>query len=152
MAENRCAICNCLLHRGGDYARPSIKGRSHATRHHHVAERFFGRSATRRGTQREPIFASSPWNVTTQLVVLCYDCHEELVHNPVFLPADIAGFSLLANLRGLQEDDKTDSREKLGGRIQLLHEVIEAGLQALLDSERVGASMGAHNSGLAADA
>jgi hypothetical protein len=69
------------------------------------------------------------------MVLLCYDCHEELVHNPVFLPADIAGFAFLTKLRGLQEDSKTDSREKLGGRIQLLHEVIEVGLGTLLDRE-----------------
>jgi len=135
MTEDRCAICNCLLHRGGDYARPTINGRSHATRHHCVAERLFGRSATRPGTQRAPIFLSCPWNSTGEIVVLCYDCHEELVHNPVFLTTDIASFAQLARFRGLQEEEKTDSREKLGGRIQLLHEVIEAGLRTLLSAE-----------------
>ena len=80
-------------------------------------------------------------------VVLCYDCHEELVHNPVFLPADIADFALLAKLRGLQEEEKTDNRQRLGGRIQLLHEVIETGLRTLLQSEIGAQSTKAHNSG-----
>lgn len=135
MPDTLCAICNCLLHRGSDYARPTVQGRSHATRHHHVAERFFGRSASRRGTQRESIFETCPWRIERQVVTLCYECHEELVHNPVFLPADIASFALLVQLRGFQEESKTDSRKKIGGRIQLLHEVIEVGLRELLKVE-----------------
>ena len=63
----------------------------------------------------------------------CYDCHEELLHNPVFLPADIAQFAELVKHRGLDEGVKTDDRTKLGGRIKLLHEVIAAGLEALSD-------------------
>jgi hypothetical protein len=43
MAET-CAICGCEIHRNGDYAKPTVKGRSHATRYHFVAERFYGRS------------------------------------------------------------------------------------------------------------
>lgn len=31
----RCSICGCKVHRNGDYAKPSVKGRSHATRHHY---------------------------------------------------------------------------------------------------------------------
>ena len=44
----RCALCDCILHRGRDYAADTPSGRAHATRHHFVAERFFGRSANRR--------------------------------------------------------------------------------------------------------
>src|SRR4029453_19289921 len=52
------ALCGCEVHRTPDtYARPSVAGRSHATEHHFVAERFFGRSANRRGTKAEGIFA-----------------------------------------------------------------------------------------------
>jgi len=58
MSEN-CAICGCELHRTRDtYARATIEGRSHATKHHFVAERFFGRSSNRRGTRTEGIFIS----------------------------------------------------------------------------------------------
>jgi hypothetical protein len=40
----KCAICGCELHRiAGTYARPTVEGRSHASKHHFVSERFFGR-------------------------------------------------------------------------------------------------------------
>ena len=60
--DERCAICGCKLHRSGEYAKPSVLGRSHATEHHYVAERFFGRSKNRPGTSRERIFESCPWH------------------------------------------------------------------------------------------
>ncbi len=66
----------------------------------------------------------------------CYECHEELLHNPVFIPEDILRFSELVRKRGLGEDKKTASREKLAGRIRLLHDVIEAGLRTLNKDER----------------
>jgi hypothetical protein len=55
------------------------------TSHHYVAERFFGRSKNRRGQIREAIFPECPWDYEKRTVVLCYECHEELIHNPVFL-------------------------------------------------------------------
>jgi hypothetical protein len=85
-------------------------------------------------------------------IVLCYECHEELVHNPVFLPDDFADLALLVKLRGLQEEEKTDDRGKLGGRIHLLHEVIASGLGTLLSDEVGDLSMKAHNPGAAPDA
>ena len=63
MESTNCVICGCRIHREGEYAKPTIKGRSHATRHHYVAERFFGRSATRKGEPREPIFKNCPWGL-----------------------------------------------------------------------------------------
>jgi hypothetical protein len=129
--SERCAICGCDLHRDGEYAKPTIKGRSHATRHHFVAERFFGRSANRRGTQRTPIFKKCPWGVEKLSAVFCYECHEELIHNPVFLPEDIQKFADLVKEQGLDEQHKTDSREKIAGRIRLLHDVIRAGIDKL---------------------
>src|SRR5580765_5408156 len=84
-----CAICGCELHRtAGTYARATREGRSHATRHHFVAERFFGRSANRRSTQTDSIFAKCPWGIEGLSDVFCYECHEELLHNPVLLPDD----------------------------------------------------------------
>jgi hypothetical protein len=128
----RCAICNCELHRlRGTYARPTIEGRSHATEHHYVAERFFGRSANRSGEARERIFTECPWRVEGITAVFCYECHEELLHNPVLLASDIERFARLVKQRGFAEDQKTESRTKLAGRIQLLHEVIAAGIDAL---------------------
>jgi dihydropteroate synthase len=51
----------------------------------------------------------------------------------VFTEAEIARFKRLIALRGLDEDRKSESRDKLAGRIRLLHEVIDAGLCALLN-------------------
>jgi hypothetical protein len=129
----RCAICGCLLHRTKNtYARPTVEGRSHATSHHYVAERFFGRSANRRGTTTEGLFPSCPWGHEGESVVFCYECHEELIHNPVLLPEDIARFAALVRQRGLSEEMKTESRELIAGRVALFHEVIARGLASLL--------------------
>ncbi len=126
-----CEICGCTLHRRGVYATPTVEGRSHPTEHHYVAERFFGRSKNRKGTVREAIFDTCPWDLEKKTVVLCYDCHEELIHNLVFLPQDISSFADLVNRRNLNEKSKSDDRSKLAGRIALLHEVLQAGLNAL---------------------
>lgn len=134
--SDRCAICGCTVHRAGHYAQPTVKGRSHATQHHFVAERFFGRSKNRPSTVREPIFDVCPWDVEGKTVILCYECHEELVHNPVFLPDDISRLADLVRMRGLSEKEKTESRKKIGGRIKLLQEVIATGLTQL-SRERV---------------
>ena len=133
--NEKCAICGCLVHRGGDYAKPTVRGRSHATRHHHVAERFFGRSTTRRGT-RDAIFANCPWDAEGTTSTFCYECHEELIHNPVFLPEDVQRFAELVSARGLDEQEKTDDRNRLAGRIQLLHDVIRTGLKEMEQQER----------------
>src|SRR5438034_11356030 len=88
MAE-ACAICGCQLHRTRDtYATATIEGRSHASKHHFVAERFFGRSTNRRGTKTEGLFNACPWGREGESEVFCYECHEELLHNPVLLPWD----------------------------------------------------------------
>lgn len=126
-----CSICGCAVHREGDYAQPTRKGRSHATAHHYVAERFFGRSKNRPGTQRDPIFDRCPWNLEGQSAVYCYECHEELLHNPVLTGDDMAALRALVAARGLQETEKPADRTKIGGRIKLLQEIIARGLQAI---------------------
>jgi hypothetical protein len=129
----RCAICGCQLHRTKNtYARPTVEGRSHATSHHYVAERFFGRSTNRRGSKTDGLFVSCPWGHEGETVVFCYECHEELIHNPVFLPEDVAKLAALVKQRGLSEEDKTISRERIAGRIVLFHDVIARGLASLL--------------------
>jgi hypothetical protein len=127
-----CCICGCLTHRGGEYATPTIEGRSHATKHHFVAERFFGRTANRRGDQRDGVFQSCPWDIEGKSAVFCYDCHELELHNPVFLPEDLEGFARLVKDRGLDEAVKNDATDKLAGRIKLLQEVISRGLASCL--------------------
>jgi hypothetical protein len=132
----RCSICNCeLLRKANTYARPSPEGRSHATKHHYVAERFFGRSTNRRGTHVEGVFQECPWGSEKATGVFCYECHEELLHNPVLLPEDIKLFALLVEQRGLSEDRKTTERSKLGGRIKLLHDALARGLQELVQEQ-----------------
>lgn len=132
-----CAICGCLLNRKkGVYAKPTVEGRSHATKHHCIAERFFGRSRNKKHTARPPIFKPGEWKHEGEAVVLCYDCHEELLHNPVLLPEELDMLAKLASMRGLSEDNRTDDRTKLGGRIKLLHEAVHLGLESLLRSER----------------
>ena len=128
----RCAICGCELHRThGTYARSTVVGRSHASKHHFVAERFFGRSNNRRGTRRDRVFEKCPWDVEGQTAVFCYDCHEELLHNPIFLPVDIARLADLVKERRLDEVRKTESKDKIAGRIKLFHEIIQRGLKEL---------------------
>ena len=128
----RCAICGCELHRAeGTYALPTVEGRSHASKHHYIAERFFGRSNNRKGTQRDKIFEKCPWGFEGETALFCYDCHEELLHNPIFLPTDIDRFADLVKARSLNEDRKTESKDKIAGRIKLLHEVIRRGLEEL---------------------
>src|SRR6266849_8704919 len=126
-----CGLCACKLHRGEGYAKPTLEGRSHATEHHFVAERFFGRSRNRRGTVYPAIFPECPWNCERKKLVFCYECHELLLHNPVFLPEDMALFRDLVRNRGLAEEDKPENGEKIAGRIRLFHEVIARGLQEL---------------------
>ena len=133
----RCAICNCVLHRtAGTYARPTPEGRSHATKHHLVAERFFGRSSNRRGTVTERLFESCPWGHEGTTAVFCYECHEELLHNPVLLPDDIASLAYLVKERGLSEEQKDPDRSKLAGRVTLLHEALARGLRTLVEEHR----------------
>jgi hypothetical protein len=131
-----CAICGCKLTRGGkEYGKQTKEGRSHATGHHYVAKRFLSRS-DRNGVPHEPIFKNCPWGMEGQSKEFCYECHEELLHNPVLLPTDINGFKKLVERRNLNETRKTASKDKIAGRIELFHEVIEKGIKALLVAEK----------------
>jgi len=113
-----------------------VEGRSHATRHHFVAERFFGRSSNRPGTTAEGMFIQCPWGVEGEAGVFCYECHEELLHNPVLLPGDIARLCELVRLRGLREGEKSKDRSLIAGRVRLLQEAISIGIQELLERAR----------------
>jgi hypothetical protein len=95
------------------------------------AERFFGRSSNRRGTKTDGLFAVCPWGKEGDSGVFCYECHEELLHNPVFLPDDISAFAELVRDRGLSESIKTGDRSKHAGRVILLREVIARGLKSI---------------------
>jgi hypothetical protein len=137
MSSEYCEICGCKVHRRGGYAKPTVNGRSHRSKHHYVPERFLGRSGNRRGEQRSPLFKSSPWGLEDKFGVFCYDCHEELLHNPVLLPDDIKALSELVKHRRLDEVVKTKSREKLAKRIRLFQEALTLGIHELLRREHL---------------
>src|SRR5207244_3015330 len=101
-----------------------------------VAERFFGRSKNRRGSQRERVFAKCPWSLEGEVSVYCYDCHELLLHNPVLLPDDIERLRAIILARGYGERTKERGYRKLAGRIRALHDVIDAGLSSVLRRTR----------------
>jgi hypothetical protein len=134
-----CAICGCPVWRSAETARPTIAGRSLATEHPYVPERFFRRSADRHDAATGGLFDTCPWGQEKQATVCCRECHEELMHNPVLLPADIQAFAELVRKRGLGEDDKPETKDKIAGRVLLLHEVIATGLLALGYLEAVNA-------------
>jgi hypothetical protein len=142
--EETCAICGCGLHRVmNTYARPTVEGRSHATAHHYVAERFFGRSSNRRNTKRSSVFETCPWGAEGKKGTFCYECHEELLHNPVLLPDDVERFRELVQLAGLSEDRKSTSKTLMAGRIQLFQSIIARGIEELLtESRRKSESLG----------
>jgi hypothetical protein len=130
--KEACAICGCeLLRMKGVYASSTVDGRRHASKHHFVPERFFGRSANRRNTTRERIFKKCPWGREGEYTTLCYDCHELLIHNPVLSPEDMEDFAKLVRERGFSEKQKESSYRKLTGRVLLFNEVIHRGLAAL---------------------
>lgn len=67
--------------------------------------------------------------------MFCYECHEELLHNPVLLPADVERFAKLVRKRGLSESVKDGGRTRIAGRVALLHEVIQRGIGAIAADE-----------------
>jgi hypothetical protein len=126
--DNKCSICGCQIHRGGnDYAKPDTNGRSHATSHHCVAKRFF--------YHENQIFDKNEYITQQDILELCYECHEELLHNPIFFRIDIERFAQLARLNHFNEKRKSNNRKKIAGRIRLLHEVIEQGIKTLLEQK-----------------
>jgi hypothetical protein len=55
--------------------------------------------------------------------------------NPVLLLEDIERFAALVKRRGLSEDQKSEDRSKLAGRIRLFRDVIDAGLRSITSKE-----------------
>ena len=128
----RCQICGCEVHRRGDYAQPTVKGRSHASKHHYVAERFFGRSTNRRGEIRKGLPLGERLTAHEgKWGVFCYECHEELLHNPVLLPDDVELFARIVRRLGAHEARKTADRRNVAKRIAILHRAISLGLEAI---------------------
>ena len=118
-----CSICGCRLKRGGnDYAKQTPDGRSHVTKHHYIAKRF----------KNIPEISLPKSKESKPCGEFCYECHEVLLHNPILLAEDVKGFADLVKRKGFSENQKTDSKKKIAGRIILFHDVIERGLKELL--------------------
>ena len=67
-SDKHCALCECEL-TTGDYGHNP----SHITGHHRIARRLEGWVANLKTLEGEQL-------------LLCYECHEEVLHNPVLLP------------------------------------------------------------------
>lgn len=136
LIKTHCRICSCVLSRkNGTYGQATPSGRSHGTKHHLVAKRFFTKTKNDSISKMNPIFKDGDYpQYKGQMETLCYECHEELLHNPIFLPNDIDKFAKLVEKRFCDErgKKKTTKRKKIGQRIKLLNEVISVGLDELL--------------------
>ena len=129
---NNCGLCGCVIQNNGGYAEPTVDGRSHRTKHHYVAERFFGRSNNRRGEIREGIFSVEELDIKPKFGEYCYDCHEELLHNPIILKSEMDKLAEIFKIIGANEDVKTERKDKLKQRIITLKEVIRKGIDICL--------------------
>jgi len=85
---------------------------------------------------RDGVFSKCPWEHEGESAVFCYECHEELLHNPVLLPEDVKQFSELVKLCGFSEEEKGGSRQFIAERIKLFHEVIVYGIRAALEQKK----------------
>jgi len=137
----RCALCRCLVHRTrGTYATDTHEGRSHATGHHLVPQRFLGKSATRRKKgPRTAILRPDTFPTPGELLVFCYECHEELLHNPMLLEEDIRRLAELFELSEASEPDgKPFEKVRLARRIEIFHNTIAEGVRCLLARKQNG--------------
>ena len=108
-ATNCCVLCGIEFTTGA-YATES--GRYNKSEHHLFPTRFKKYGISQRSLAKK-------LNVETRdfdSVHLCYECHEELLHNPVFTSKMIKGLSHL--MRG----------KDLEGRVITLSRVIELGI------------------------
>lgn len=58
-----------------------------------------------------------------------------MLHNPVILPEDIDRLATIIRAKGLNEDTKSDSKDKLAARIMLLQDIIHKGIDAVSNQD-----------------
>ena len=117
-ATDRCVLCGIKFTTGGVYATES--GRHNRSEHHLFPARFEKFGISQRSLAKK-------LNVETQdfdSVHLCYECHEELLHNPVFTTKMIKGLSHL--MKGKSFEDK----------VITLSRVIELGIEEAIKEKR----------------
>jgi len=110
-AADHCVLCGIKFSTKGVYATES--GRYNRSEHHLFPTRFKKYRISQRSLAKK-------LNVGTQdfdSVHLCYECHEELLHNPVFTTKMIKELSHLMKGKSLEDKVITLSRViKLGIR------------------------------------
>ena len=116
-ATDRCVLCGIKFTTGSVYATES--GRHKKSEHHLFPARFEKFDISQRSLAKK-------LNVETRdfdSVHLCYLCHEELLHNPVFTTKTIEGLNHL--MRGKSFED----------RVIILSRVIELGVREAVKKE-----------------
>mgnify|MGYP001619825991 CR=1 FL=1 len=127
--EGNCGLCGCALLRMGKYGEDNALGRCFPSEHHLVAKRFYGKNKNK----RSKILDDDDFKkFSNEKIKLCYDCHEELLHNPVLSPDNMKGFKELVRKKHWDERNKKDGKEKIRGRIKLLQEIIDKGINIML--------------------
>ena len=104
-AADYCMLCGTKFSTKGIYATKTKNGRHHRGEHHLFPARF-----EKHFSQRS---LAKKLNVETQSldsIYLCYDCHEELLQNPVFTTKMIKELSYLMKGKSLEDKVVTLSR------------------------------------------
>ena len=107
---DHCALCGIEFTTGA-YA--TKNGRFHGSEHHLFPARFKKFHVSQRSLAKKLNIESQDFDS----VHLCYECHEELLHNPVFTTKMIKELSQL--MRGMSFEDK----------VIVLSRVIELGIR-----------------------
>jgi len=102
-ATNRCVLCR-IEFTTGDYATES--GRHNKSEHHLFPTRFKKYGISQRSLAKKLDVETRDFDS----VHLCYECHEELLHNPVFTAKMIKELSHLMIGKSLEERVITLSR------------------------------------------
>ena len=126
--KEKCEICGCQLTSKQDtYGQDTLAGRAHQTKHHNIAKRFYGQQNGRKPIFKKKDRTGNGWNVTR----CCFECHEELLHNPILTSKNIKTLSTLVKKTGSGERRKPEDKKRIANRILLFHAVIDTGLEAL---------------------
>lgn len=131
---SRCVVCNGVGARRAPSQTP--EGRSRLTHREMVPHALFGRNRKTRWRHDDPIdpvFTEDPWDAEGESTLMCAECRDQLLGQPVLLAWDLALLSSLIRQAGLSEEQRTSDRSKMAGRVQLFHEVIARGLLVLTE-------------------
>jgi uncharacterized CHY-type Zn-finger protein len=120
-ATDHCMLCGIEFPKTGVYAEKTESGQHYRAEHHLIPKRFEKYHISQRSLAKK-------LNVGTQdfvPVYLCYECHEELLQNPVFTTEMIKELSHL--IKGKSLEDK----------VVILSHVIELGIREAIKEEEI---------------